>query len=75
MVSDPDQMQKVLKEFKDMPEQKTTLMKILGEDRKRIEVFRRNDLIADNNQLDLALGVDQMPVLMQLLVTGEKRSA
>ena len=50
-------------------------MKILGEDRKRIEVFRRNDLIADNNQLDLALGVDQMPVLMQLLVSGEKRSA
>ena len=58
MVSDPDQMNRLLKEHQDVPEARTTLMKVLGEDRKRIEVFKRNDLLADNSQIDLATGVD-----------------
>ena len=58
MVSDPDQMNRLLKEHKDKPETRTTLMKVLGEDRKRIEVFKRNDLLADNSQIDLATGVN-----------------
>ena len=77
MVNDPDQVKEVTSQNNQNSEDKTmsTLQRVIGNDPKRIQLMKEAQLLHDAPEIDTCMGVDQIPILMQLLKREESRPA